>query len=135
MEFLQLINLIHRLELKSHASSSVLDVDRVSSSKPTGNRPAGGIDRRDDREPDCWLRSADHYRRRAEGARSVYAVAKIMADLRKTMVAWERSPLPSDPVPGDPFFRRYVVESSKSVGELARLHGISRQYLHRLRSQ
>jgi len=134
-EFLELVNLIHRLELKSHTSALVMDTDHVQTGKATGGgQPSGGADRRDDKQDGYWLRSADHYRRRAEGARSTYAVGKIMVDLRRTMAAWERSPTPSQPIPGSPFFGRYVRESDKSVGELARLTGVSRSYLHRLRA-
>ena len=134
-EYVKLVNLLHRLELKSHTSALVIDADRVSGgSGTTGNRPPGGAERKDDREPEYWLRSVTHYRRRLKGARSVKAVILITADAERTLKAWEKAPVPSAPLPGSPFFRRYIVESEKTVGELARLTGVSRQYLHRLRA-
>lgn len=135
-EYIRLVNLLHRLELKSHTSAVRIDSDPVSGGETaTGHRPPGGADRRDDRQPEYWLRSADHYRRRLAKAKSAAAVLMITADVERTLKAWEKAPIPSAPIPGSPFFRRYVVESDKSVSELARLTGVSRQYLHRLRAK
>ena len=135
-EYLKLVNLLHRLEMKSHTSALVIDADRVSGGTgTTGNRPPGGADRKDDREPEYWLRSADHYRRRLKGARSVKAVILITADAERTLKAWEKAPLPSGIKLDSPFTKLQIAESKESAGELARKLSVSRQYIYRVRSQ
>jgi len=135
-EYLKLVNLLHRLEMKSHTSALVIDADRVSGgSGTTGNRPPGGADRKDDREPEYFLRSADHYRRRLTGARSVKAIILITADVERTLKAWEKAPLPSGIKMNTPFTKLQIAESRESAGEIARKVGCSRQYVYRVRSQ
>ena len=135
-EYVKLVNLLHRLELKSHTSALVIDADRVSGgSGTTGNRPPGGAERKDDREPEYWLRSADHYRRRLAGAQSVKAILLITADAERTLKAWEKAPLPSGIKLDSPFTKLQIAESKESAGELARKLSVSRQYIYRVRSQ
>ena len=135
-EYLKLVNLLHRLEMKSHTSALVIDADRVSGgSGTTGNRPPGGAERKDDREPEYWLRSVTHYRRRLTGARSVKAIILITADVERTLKAWEKAPLPSGIKMNTPFTKLQIAESRESAGEIARKVGCSRQYVYRVRSQ
>lgn len=135
-EYLKLVNLLHRLSTKSHTSALVIDADRVSGGTgTTGNRPPGGAERKDDREPEYWLRSADHYRRRLRGAQSVKAILLITADAERTLKAWEKAPLPSGIKLDSPFTKLQIAESKESAGELARKLSVSRQYIYRVRSQ
>lgn len=125
---------ILRLALISHAQTVTLEPSaRSTEVSRTGNRPPGGVDRKDDREPDYRQKSADHFARRLSGCNTLKDVQLVLLDAQRALDAWQRTPLSGDPLPGDPFFKRWVVEHDASDSELARLTGVSRQYIHRIR--
>jgi len=123
----------------SHVPAVNLNPEPVTLDESVGgNRPRGGIDRKDDREPEFMLKSADHYRRRLAGARTERALTLIRADLELTLRAWTHTPLKRHdiPKPGDAFFTRWARERIRDGwpdSEIVRLGGCSRQYVNRLR--
>lgn len=136
VEFRQCRQVILRLALISHAQTVTLEPSaRSTEVSRTGNRPPGGIDRKDDREPDYRQKSADYFARRLSGCNTLKDVRLVLLDAERALDAWQKTPLSGDPLPGDPFFKRWVVEHDASDSELARLTGVSRQYIHRIRNQ
>lgn len=131
--------IIARLELKSHAHAAQIQPEPASrGGSRGGNRPPGGIDVRDDKEPEFHLKSADHFRRRLARARSDRAVQLILVDAEKALAAWERTPLVGRPLPGSPFFRRWIIDQLR-LGEnperVAQLGGCTREYVNKVRRQ
>ena len=53
----------------------------------------------------------------------------------QALEAWRRPPRPSEPLPDDPRFKRWIAESPSSAPELARIYGLSTRTIHRWRSQ
>ena len=98
-----------------------------------GQRPPGGIDHAGDREPDYRQKSAEHFKRRALKANTLRDFEAILTEARAALEAWRRPPKPTEPLPGDPLFKRHVAESAKTAPELARLYGISARTVHRWR--
>lgn len=139
----ELLAIIARLETMSHVpavnQSPKAEVGGATTSderNPGGSRPRGGIDRKDDREPDFALKSADHYRRRLQGCRTTRDVELVLVDARLTLRAWTHTQVRDQPLPGDPLFRRWVnqqLEAGKSQSEIARLSGLTRQRIHQLK--
>ena len=135
-EYRQAKQVIIRLALVSHASTVTFEPSaRSTEISRTGNRPPGGIDRRDDHQPDFRQKSADHFAARLNGCNTLRDVQLVLTDAERALDAWQRTPLSGDPMPGDPFFKRWVREHDASDSELARLTGVSRQYIHRIRQQ
>jgi hypothetical protein len=136
LEWQQCRQVIIRLALISHASTVTFEPSaRSTEVSRTGNRPPGGIDFKDDREPDFRQKSAEHFARRLTGCNTPKDVQLVLLDAERALDAWQRTPLSGDPLPGDPFFKRWVREHHASSAELARLTGVSRQYIHRIRQQ
>lgn len=134
----QLNALIAILELKSHVPAAQIGKSVHDSTDDIGGkRPTGGIDRRDDREPDSILKSADYFRRKRTRCRSDNDIDRLITEITAVLDAWRRMPVPpgQPPAPGDPQWKRWVAESKKDAGELARLFNISRQRVHQIRKQ
>lgn len=133
----ELEQIIARLEVISHVPAVNLDpTPAATDASKGGARPRGGIDRKDDREMDFALKSADHYRRRLDRAHTEGAVLRILADAKLTLRAWTHTPVTDQPLPGDPLFRRWVSQqlaAGKSPVDIARVSGVSRQYVSKIR--
>jgi hypothetical protein len=135
-EYRECRQVIIRLALVSHAATATFEPSaRSTETSRTGNRPPGGIERRDDGQPDFRQKSADHFAARLNGCNTVRDVQLVLTEAERALDAWRRTPLSGDPMPGDPFFKRWVREHDASDSELARLTGVSRQYIHRIRQQ
>ena len=113
-ELHELRNIIARLDLMSHAPSVNLEGGSPSSEDRGGQRPPGGISRRDDKAPDFALKSGDHFRRRLANARSERAVTMILADARKSLDGWTHSPPPADPERGSYHWKLQIVRDVQS---------------------
>lgn len=133
----ELLAIIARLEVMSHVPAVNLDPTPAATTDAKGGaRPRGGIDRKDDAEPGFALRSADHYRRRLNGCRTVRDVELVLVDARRTVIAWTRTPVTMQPTPGDPLFKRWIrqqLDAGKKPEEIARIGGVSRQYVSKIR--
>lgn len=132
----QLRTVLARLELVSQVPAALPGNSSRSAEDPGGKRPAGGIDRKDDREPDHPQKSVEHFRRRAGRIHSVPALESLIADAESALGAWRRQPAPTkkdEPEYGTPQWKRYVGESKESLGELARRFGVSRAYIQQIR--
>ena len=133
----ELLAIIARLEVISHVPAVNLDPTPPETTDGKGGaRPRGGIDRKDDREPDFALKSADHYRRRLQGCRTGRDVELVLADARRSLAAWTRTPVTLQPLPGDPLFKRWVrqqLDAGKKPEDIARVGGVSRQYVSKIR--
>jgi hypothetical protein len=140
---------IAELSLLSHvAAASTGTSTRDAGESIGGKRPPGGIDRREDRQraeigvtkddqPDRILRSAEHYRRRAERAHSLHTLEQILSEARASLTAWRRQPSSADkahPMPGDFNWKRWVAESSLPSSEIARKCSVSKRYVNRVRA-
>lgn len=134
-EYSEAIHIILKLNLVSHAGAISFEASsRSAETSRTGNRPPGGLDWRDDREPDYRQKSAQHFQWRLGRCRTRQDVQMLLADAKDALDAWQKTPLgPRDPMPGDPMFRRWVIEHEATDSELARLTGVSRQYINRIR--
>lgn len=136
----ELLQVIARLEVISHVPAVNLDPTPAATSEEKGGaRPRGGIDRKDDREPDFALKSADHYRRRLQGCRTLRDVELVLADARLTLRAWTRTPEPRDPEWGSFAWRRQIVkdiETGKRTVDACRSHySVSRATVYRYLEQ
>jgi hypothetical protein len=136
----ELRQVLVELELCSHVSAVNLDPSsRDAGEDIGGKRPPGGIDRREDRQPreadQRILRSADHFRRQLLRGRPAHYV---LEEARAALAAHRRPPKPKDkehPMPGDFNWKRWVVESSLSAGEIGHKCGVSAQYVRRIRAR
>lgn len=142
----ELLAIIARLEVMSHVpalnqspKAEVGGATTGDEKNPGGSRPRGGIDRKDDREPDFALKSADHYRRRLAGAQGEHTVTLILADAQKTLDAWMRTPVTGDPEWGSFAWRKQIVrdiETGKRTIDGCRAHyGVSRATVYRYLEQ
>lgn len=133
----ELLQIIARLEVISHVPAVNLDPTPPETTDGKGGaRPRGGVDRKDDREPDFALKSADHYRRRLSRAHTDGIVLAILADARRTLEAWTKTPVTLQPTPGDPLFKRWIrqqLDAGKKPEDIARIGGVSRQYVSKVR--
>lgn len=133
----ELLQVIARLEVISHVPAVNLDPTPAATSEEKGGaRPRGGIDRKDDSEHDFALKSADHYRRRLQGCRTLRDVELVLIDARGTLRAWTRTPVTGQPLPGDPLFKRWIrqqLDAGKKPEDIARVGGVSRQYVSKIR--
>jgi len=135
------LDLIAALSVKSEVSAAVLDTGPPDGSERDigGNRPPGGVDRKGDRQPDFAMKSADHFKRRFAGCKTVSDYELVSVDAEAAILAWEKTPIVLDVRPGDPFFRRKVCEliilhpdwSDEKIG--IECGGVSRQRINRIR--
>jgi hypothetical protein len=91
--------LVAELELMSHGNAMSTGT-RPSSEHPGGKRPTGGVDRHDDREPDFEQKSHAHFQARLRGCRCDEDVKAVIADAKRALDAWRRTPAPTDPLWG-----------------------------------
>ncbi len=147
----ELRQVLAELSLVSHVSAVSLDAKTPpdASDDIGGKRPAGGIDRRDERKDGVYevetgvyeemtftLKSADHYRRRVASATTDHALREILADAERSLAAFKRQPMPSgDPEFGSPMWKHWVAASPLSDGEIAHKFRVTRQYVNRVRNQ
>src|SRR2546423_46050 len=120
----------------SHVSAKNLEPSaRDAGEDIGGNRPSGGIDRREDRQPyepepaqpERLLRSADHFRRELARGRNQF---DILEHAKASLEAWKRQPPPGDdPEYGTPQWKRFIAESPESHGALATRYGCKRSYI------
>lgn len=135
----ELVGIIAELTLISHVPAVNLNPQPPATDDAVGGRrPPGGIEREDDRTDGFDLKSADHFTRRLERARSDRAVELILIDARRALRAWRRTPVTGRPLPGTPFFRRWILdelERGTPASDVARLGGCSAQYVRKVRSE
>lgn len=139
----ELRNVIARLELVSHVSAVSLESsDRDTSDDIGGQRPPGGLERKDERRDGVYdgqelfftLKSADHFKRRLETAHTDRALRQILEDAQRSLAAFQRTPIGGEPPRCDPQWKRWVAESNEADGAIAFRHGVSRQYVNRIRN-
>lgn len=128
----ELRQVLAELELVSHVSAARPGSSgRDTSDDIGGNRPPGGIDRGDDREPEHPQKSVEHFRRCLRRARTDGQLEAVLIDARDALAAWRRQPAPSgEPEYGSPQWKRWVAESELAPVEIARKYNVSRQYVH-----
>ncbi len=135
----ELLQVLLELEMCSHVAAVNLEPSgRDAGEDIGGKRPPGGVDRREDAErmPGRMPKSAEHFRRRADRARTDYARAQVLTDARAALAAFRRQPAPRDkehPMPGDYNWKRWVAESRLSDSEIARKCSVKRQYVNKVR--
>lgn len=134
----ELAQIIARLRTISHVNA--IDYEGRSQTSETsesigGKRPPGGIDRRDDREPDFRLKSADHFATRAAGCRSISDYRSVLIDAQLALKAWTHPPEQTNPEWGSLAWRRQIVrdvESGRRTFDKAlQFYSISRATLYR----
>mgnify|MGYP007071596217 CR=1 FL=1 len=128
--------IIARLETMSHVPAVNLDPTPAATTDSKGGaRPRGGIDRKDDREPDFALKSADHYRRRLARAHTEGIVLVILRDAQRTLRAYTHTPVAdgADPKPGDPLFMRWLAKQQGRVEDISYRTGVSRALVYKAR--
>lgn len=137
----ELLQVLAELDLVSHVPA--LDYESKRENKgsvsddrsPGGKRPRGGADRKDDREREYSLKSADHFRRRLARAHSQRTLEVILEEAKAALAAWRRQPAPTgEPEYGSPQWKRWVAESKLPSSEIARKYGVSGQYIRRIRA-
>lgn len=128
--------LIARLECMSHVPAVNLNPEPVTLDESIGgNRPRGGVDRKDDRDRDFMLKSADVYRTRLAGARSERALASIHCDIQQTLKAWTHTPPSSNPewksFEWKKQIAREIQTGKRSVDDARRFYKIGRATVYR----
>lgn len=104
---------------------------------PGGNVPAGGVDRRDDKEPEFFLRSADHFIRRLAKAHSESSLRDILHDAELAVKAWTHTPVPRTPGPEqdperDSFrWKCMIADDPRSLQQIKAHYGVSRSTVER----
>lgn len=137
----ELAQVLAELELVSHVAAVNLDPHPADSTRtPGGNHPGGGIDKRDERRDDQdapahLLKSAGHFRRRAELARSDRALAAILEEAERTLQAWKvQQDTPDNPQIGSFLWKRKIareVESGeRTIDEAVRRYSVSRRSVY-----
>jgi hypothetical protein len=137
------------LDLVSHVpAAQSIEGGRSAEGDIGGNRPPGGVDRKEDRQPsdpkrnadkpERLLRSADHFMRRIAKARSEHTLGLILEDAEASLDAWKRQPAPdksNEPKYGTPQWKRYIAESAEKPNVLAKRFGVTRQYIEKVRRE
>lgn len=105
--------------------------------------PASDPTRRDDREPDHRQKSQHYFASRLtwweRDEYRMYGVPEL-EELRDEAVLaredWRRRPLVNGKAPAkaDPEWKRFIAESEKPSGDLAKEYGVSRQYINKIRA-
>lgn len=130
--------LIARLSLVSHASAARLDSEpRSADGDIGGNRPPGGIDARDDKAEGFGLKSAVYFERRFARIHTDIQLQALVLEAERALEAWQRTPFVEGQRPAlqDPRWKQWIAHSRLDGGELARLYGVSRQYIHEVRKK
>lgn len=111
----ELEQIIARLEVISHVPAVNLDPTPPETTDGKGGaRPRGGIDRKDDREPDFALKSADHYRRRLRNANTERDIERALTAARATLAAWTKAPPPREPERDTYYWRLQIVNDIRT---------------------
>lgn len=137
-EWAELTRLILRLDLISHGTTQSFDpTPRDTTRHPGGARPAGGPTDDGNRKnnghevPDqVMLRSAEHFRRRARGCRTVADVLIVIDDAKACEDSWKKPPKLSEQPPwvdASQWKRWAARNAGLGVPELARLSGVTRR--------
>lgn len=138
---------IAELSLISHASTGAYDgkITADTGEDIGGKRPPGGDVDRPGRSADmderaAWLvsyqrKTPDFFRREREKCQTDGRLIALRDECRTVIEAWRRQPMPAGQPPefGSPQWKRWVAESDKDGGELARLFNTTRQYIHQIR--
>jgi len=128
---LELVSQVPALDYASKNEGSVAD-----ERSPGGKRPRGGVERKDDREHDFALKSADHFRRRLAKAHSQRTLELILKDAKAALEAHRRQPAPTDrPELSSPQWKRWVADSELPAREIARIYNVGRTYVDRIRAR
>lgn len=131
--------LIAELELVSHAPTRSYDSDGrgggdQSRAPVTGHKRAPrdplGHRELDDHEP-----AFIPLRRRLRYATTDHALERIITDAKQELDLAKRASVPAKLEHGTIAWRRHIANSTLGATELARLHGISRQYVYELRAK
>ena len=142
-EWAELARLIHKLDLMPHGVTQSFDpTPRDTSRHPGGARPAGGPNDDGNRRasghetPDqVMLRSAEHFRRRARGCKTVADVRVVLTDAKVCVTSWTKSPAPSNPEWGSYNWKRQIVADvragEKTLDKIRSDYGISARTLRR----
>lgn len=111
----ELLQIIARLEVISHVPAVNLDPTPPETTDGKGGaRPRGGVDRKDDREPDFALKSADHYRRRLARANTERDIERARDAARQTLAAWTKAPPPREPERDSYYWRLQIVNDIRT---------------------
>ena len=133
----ELEQIIARLKVMSHVPSGFKDgkTSRSTDEAVGGRRPNGGVDRKDDRQEDWALKSAEHYQARLKHAHTEGIVLLILRDARRTLRAYTHTPVPvsADPKPGDPLFMRWLAKQDGRVEDISYRTGVSRALVYKAR--
>lgn len=137
---------IARLDLMPHAATQNFEPspdDTAVGRARGGGRPAGGVSVGDDLasrrtdedgQPQVFRQlSADHFRHRLSRAHSLAALRSVLEDARKAEKAWKCTPIPDQPLTGSSAWKLWVREDTRSDSEIARLSGVSRRYVSKVR--
>lgn len=130
--------MLAELEMLSQVSAASTGSSTPSTDDDIGGRrPSGGIDRRDDKDVNVGLKSADHFRVRFERCHSDRMYMVILDEAREVVSSWKRTPIPPGDLPayGSPQWKRWVAETNGRIshGEIARRFNVTRQYVIKLR--
>lgn len=132
---------VARLSTMSHVSAASQNGSRSSDDDIGGRRPRGGIDIRDDKDPEFDLKSAEHFLRRLARAHSELALQAILSDAQKAIRAWTHTPVPKNPSPEqepDPRTYRWyckVADDDRPIGVLVKHYSIDRATVYRIREK
>ena len=135
----EIAQVLAKLSICSEVSAANLDSSsRDSGEDIGGKRPPGGIDHEGNRERDWPLKDISHFRRRLDRAHSEQALRAILADAERALEAWRRRPKPTkaqEPIKDDPFWRRYIAESTENQQTLADRYGISQPRISQIKRE
>ena|SRR5277367_2457601 len=135
----EIAQVLARLSICSEVSAANMDSSsRDSSDDVGGKRPPGGIDHEGDRDRDWALKSSQHFRKRLERAHSEAALRSILHDAERALELWCRRPKPTkaqEPIKDDPFWRRYIAESTENQQTLADRYGVSQPRISQIKRE
>lgn len=97
--------------------------------------PRGDIDRMGDRTPEYRQKSHMYFVLRVPRLETFSQLAALLREAEDAIEAWERTPMVAGqrPAKDDPRWKQWVASSSLNGGEIARLYGVTRQYVHQIR--
>jgi len=131
----QLAQVIAELSMISHVPAVNLEPHLSTEEDIGGRKPPGGTNHSDDRDPDIWVKSAEHFQIRMAGCRTSRDLELVLVDARRALQAFKRSPaVPGkDPEYGSVHWKRMIANSTESDDELSRKHGCSRAMIHKVK--
>lgn len=133
-EYTAVVNMIIKLQLMSHVSSSSIESNTSRCSDDSSGRPSGGLPSFDDFQQHYGQKSSVYFEKKLARCNSTFQLSQLLIELTQTLEAWRKTPLTKmEPSHGDPLFPRWVVNHHASDRELARLTGLSRQAINGIR--